>query len=222
MTHTHRRLTLEFVALYLVLPVFLFLIRHQGIPLPVLPALWCAAGPAAYCLVRRHNWDLRAFFALPANARRIGTLALRAALAGAVLTGTLWLTAPDSLFELPRRNPRLWAIVMTAYPVLSVFPQGILYRALFFTRYAVLFQNRRAAWLASAVVFSLAHLLFNNFWALAWTLLGGLLINRSYLRHGSLMAAAAEHAVYGQCLFTCGWGRFLYHGTTGLAESLIP
>lgn len=222
MTPTPARLTLEFAALYLALPVLLFLIRRLGVTLPVLPILWCAAGPAAYCLIRRHGWDRAAFFSFPPGARLAGALALRAALAGAILTGALWLAAPDSLFELPRRNPRLWAVVMTAYPVLSVFPQGILYRALFFTRYAGLFRNRRAAWLAGAAVFSLAHLLFNNLWALAWTLLGGLLLNRSYLRHGSLMASDAEHALYGQCLFTCGWGRFLYHGTASLAKSLMP
>ncbi len=147
-------------------------------------------------------------------------MALRLAVAAAVLTGGILLVAPAQFLELPRRNPELWALVMVLYPVLSVYPQGILYRGLFYARYACLFRGERAVWLAGAAVFSLAHMVFANGWAIGLTFLGGLFINRTYCKARSLMTSNLEHAVYGQLVFTSGWGRFLYHGTTRLLEGL--
>jgi membrane protease YdiL (CAAX protease family) len=89
---------------------------------------------------------------------------------------------------------------------------------LFYARYASLFRTESRSWLAGAAVFSLAHLVFANGWALALTFVGGLFMNRMYRRTGSLLASNLEHAVYGQLVFTTGWGRFLYHGTTRLLE----
>jgi membrane protease YdiL (CAAX protease family) len=98
-------------------------------------------------------------------------------------------------------------LVMVCYPLLSVYPQGILYRGLFYARYADLFRSERGAWVAGAAAFSLAHLVFANVWAVGLTFAGGLLFNRTYRKTGSLLASDVEHAVCGQWVFTFGWGR---------------
>jgi len=147
-------------------------------------------------------------------------LAARLFVAAAVLSGGILWLYPEQFLELPRRDGFLWVLVLGCYPVFSVYPQGILYRGLFYARYACLFRRDFTCWLASALAFCFAHAVFANGWALGLTFIGGLLISRTYLKTGSLMAANLEHAVYGQLLFTCGWGRFLYQGTTRLLEQL--
>ncbi|MDR2849609.1 MAG: CPBP family intramembrane metalloprotease [Verrucomicrobiota bacterium] len=216
------RLWCEFIGLYVALPVALAGVRLAYGAFPVLPILWVAALPAAVCLARRYGWGRREFFGLGLSRGQAARMAFRLALAGAVLTGGLLLVAPGLFLELPRRDPRLWALVMAAYPVLSVYPQGILYRGLFFARYAALFPGGRSGIAAGAAVFCLAHLLFANVWALALTLAGGVLFVRTHRATGSMLAADVEHAVCGQMVFTCGWGRFLYHGVTRLVEGGAP
>lgn len=213
------RLWAEFLLLYVALPVGLAVLRQRAGAVPVLPVLWAAACPAACYLAWRESWGRREFFGLRLTGRQAAGLALRLVLAAAVLTAAILLVAPERLGELPRRNPSLWGLVMVCYPLVSVYPQGIVYRGLFGARYARLFGGGRRAWLAGAAAFSLAHLLFGNGWALAWTFAGGLLIGRTYSRSGSLMASCVEHAAYGQLVFTTGWGRYLYHGTVRLLES---
>lgn len=212
------KLWAEFVVLYVVLPLALLAARWMGCNVPVLPFLWAASYPAAVCLVRRYGWGAKELVGFSMTRSQAGHLLLRVAIAAAALTGGILLVAPEQLFELPRRSPSLWALVMLCYPVLSVFPQGILYRGLFYARYASLFGTERRALLAGAVAFSLAHLVFVNVWAVVLTFVGGLFINRTYRKTGSLMASCLEHALYGQIVFTAGWGRFLYHGTVRLLE----
>ncbi len=215
------RLWVEFVSLYVALPMALLAARRWGGPFPVLPVLWVAAYLAAHFLVTRQRWGVRELFGFSLNRRQLLWLGLRLALAGAALAGGILLVAPEQAFDLPRRDPQLWGLVMVFYPLVSVFPQGILYRGLFFARYACLFGTERQAWLAGCVVFSLAHLVFANVWAMALTLIGGLLLNRTYRNTGSLMVSNLEHAVYGQMVFTCGWGLFLYHGSVRLLEGFL-
>lgn len=212
------RLWIEFAGLYVALPVALLAARRLGWSVPVLPILWVAAYPAARCLVKRYAWGAKELVGLALTRAQATRLALRLAAAAAVLTAGIVWVAPEQLLELPRHNPRVWALVMVFYPVLSVYPQGILYRGLFYARYAALFRSERGAWWAGALAFSLAHLVFANVWAVALTFAGGLLINRTYRVTASLMASDLEHAAYGQLVFTTGWGRCLYHGTTRLFD----
>lgn len=212
------RLWSEFLLLYVLLPAALLTARSLGWNLPVLPILWVTAYPAARYLAARHGWGAKEFVGFSLTRQQALHLLLRVAVAAAVLTGGIWVVAPEQLFEFPKSNPRLWGLVMVCYPLLSVYPQGILYRGLFYARYARLFGTERGSWLAGAAAFSLAHLVFANAWAVALTFVGGLFIARAYRKTGSLLASDLEHALYGQLVFTTGWGRFLYHGTVRLLE----
>lgn len=64
---------------------------------------------------------------------------------------------------------------MIAYPVLSVYPQGLLYRAFFFERYAPLFPGRWTMILASAAAFAFLHVIFRNPLAVEFAFGGGIL-----------------------------------------------
>ncbi len=212
------RFRIEFAGLYLILPAALMAARLSGYVVPVLPLLWVAACPAAVYLVRCRGWCVCELVGSRLDLRQLRGMVMRFAVAAVLLSAGMLLIEPRGFMLLPRCDPRLWALVMIFYPVLSVVPQGILYRALFHTRYAMLFRSERVRDLAATAAFGWAHLVFGNVWAVGLTLLGGFFINRTYRKSGSLLASNIEHAVYGQLAFTTGWGLFLYHGTIRLLE----
>jgi membrane protease YdiL (CAAX protease family) len=101
---------------------------------------------------------------------------------------------------------------MFAYPIVSVYPQELLYRAWFFHRYGPLFGSDGLTIVASAVAFAWGHVFFPRpRVAMLLTLAGGLLFAYDYLHTRSLGVASIEHALFGDLLFTIGLGRFFYH-----------
>ena len=114
-------------------------------------------------------------------------------------------------FSLVRNRPGFWAFIMLGYPFLSVYPQGIIFRAFFFHRYRDLFPDRWVLVLVSAVAFAYMHIVFRNWLALALTACGGLLFAARYDQTHSLLISCFEHTLYGCWIFTVGLGRsFLY------------
>lgn len=152
--------------------------------------------------------------------REWGRMLLRFALFAGVLTALLWWKDPSLLFAFPRRNPKFWAMVMVCYPVLSVIPQGLLYRWFFEHRYAALLP-RRASWLVGALLFSFAHILFRNPYALAFTFVGGLFFLGSYRKTGSVLFSNVEHTLFGDFLFTIGWGAYFFEGTQRMVQAAV-
>lgn len=199
----------EAALLFVLLPLRLALWPPRG---AIFPLLWVAT---AYCLMRllrdptfpRANlWQIDGW-------RRVwpGVL-LRAALAAVLLTAvTCWL-APQRLLAFPRTRPGVYALVMVLYPVLSAYPQGLIYRGFFAQRYRAWFRSETALLLASAAAFSFAHVVLLNWVAPVFTFVGGLLFMHTYLRTRSLVLAAAEHALYGNLAFTLGIGWYFYAG----------
>ena len=112
-------------------------------------------------------------------------------------------------------------MVMVAYPVLSVYPQGLLYRAFFFERYATLFPDKWAMIVASAAAFAFLHIIFRNSLAVALTFAGGILFAARYAETGSLATSSFEHALYGCWLFTVGLGQYFYHGNLASVGSAV-
>ena len=94
------------------------------------------------------------------------------------------------------------------YPLFSVIPQGLAYRALFFHRYKKLFSRKYTLILASAVFFSFGHLLYKNWIVLGLTFIAGLVFAYRYYQSKSLLLSILEHAMYGVWLFASGLGYF--------------
>ena len=188
-------------------------------------AIGIAAGAASLTIARRSSrWWLLAALP-PAVAFVVAVLlgvdrpawtlqATAFAVVALLLTAALWLHRPAWLFRFPRQSPGFWLLVMCLYPLISVFPQGLLYRKLFERRYAGLFSSPRVSWLIGSLVFGFAHLPFGNLWAVGFPFLGGLVFLRTYRRTGSLVLSCIEHGLYGDLLFTVGWGVYLFHGGT--------
>lgn len=202
-------LSVELVLLFFVLPLIYAILRP---PLHIFGVLWTVAGFCALSLLldrrfeRARLWESRDFFnhTKPVLARFL-PVAL-------VTVVSVWVFLPDQLFALPRERPALWALIVAVYPWVSVYPQGLVYRAFVFHRYKPLFGGSWPMVIASGVLFAYCHVVFRNWPAVALTLIGGLLFANTYRRTRSLLVSFVEHSLYGLLMFTVGLGRFLYLG----------
>jgi len=205
----HFALIAEMIVLFVALPLGF---RFKLVPLPPIPALWVLAAYCLYRLLADKAFDRRALWnpeALPASALQIFALFAGAAL---IVAAGVYFLAPRLLFNFVLRAPAFWALVMVLYPVLSVYPQGIIYRAFFFERYRGLFPGPAMLIAVSAVAFSFAHIIFRNPIAVGFTLIGGVLFAWRYAETGSLFTSSFEHALYGSWMFTIGLGEYFYKG----------
>jgi membrane protease YdiL (CAAX protease family) len=215
---TRHWLIIEFLALFVTLPLAY---RFSPARIPALPVLWVVAGYAWWRLLMDPRFDRAKLWNLGQLPGRLGViLGIFAVVAFAIWLGVRRF-APDLEWSFVRQHPALWAVVMVAYPVLSVYPQGLLYRAFFFERYATLFPGKWTMILASAVAFAFLHVIFRNWLAVALTFAGGLLFAVRYAETGSLATSSFEHALYGCWLFTVGLGQYFYHGTIATVGTVM-
>ena len=152
-------LAIEFLLLFIVAPTLFAHTRHG---IPAIPALWAAL---AYCLFimlrdpkfeRGPLWDIARL--------RKSAPAILGLFAVAVVIGIVLVLhyAPEIFLDLPRSKPLFWSSLMLLYPVLSVYPQGIVYRAFIFGRYRGLFGSGSGMVLASAMAFAYVHIVFRG------------------------------------------------------------
>ncbi|MCB8876505.1 CPBP family intramembrane glutamic endopeptidase [Acidisoma silvae] len=197
------RLALEFAAIFIGGPLAILAIHRGGILFLV---LWLGA------LIAWAGTRGRPALPKPALRREIRGILIRFAVLAPAITLVTWAAFPHLFLSLPRQRPLFWALIMVLYPLLSVWPQEMLYRSLLFHRYRALFRSDVALIVASAIAFGFAHIIFLNWIAIAMTAAGGLLFARDYARHRSLPLTCLEHSLYGCLIFTVGLGRFFYTG----------
>jgi uncharacterized protein len=200
----------EFLVLYLALPLGY---RFSPVSVPALPVLWAVSGYALWQLLRDPRFDRAQLWNFGQLTSHLGAILLIFLAVALVLWLGVHRFAPALEWSFVRRQPLFWTIVMVAYPVLSVYPQGLLYRAFFFERYRLLFPGHWTMIFASAAAFGFLHIIFRNPLAVALTFAGGLLFAFRYAQTGSLAASSFEHALYGCWIFTVGLGQYFYHGT---------
>jgi membrane protease YdiL (CAAX protease family) len=211
----------EFLAVFIALPTILAMTRLGRL---IIPLAVTAAACCTIVLLMDRGFDRRWLWrgdsenrSIRPHLARVGTMFLIAAIGLALAT---YLYAPDHLFELPRENTKLWVIVMCFYPVLSVYPQEVVYRAFIFRRYSEVFPHSWFAPALSAIAFGYAHVLMKNPVAVLLSLLGGVLFAWTYHRTHSLLLVWLEHALYGCFIFTIGLGYYFYSGN--VEAPMIP
>ncbi len=115
---------------------------------------------------------------------------------------------PESLFNMVRNDFNAWLFVVIAYPLLSVYPQEIIYRAFVFHRYESIFPKQRFMIHVNAISFGYLHIIFGNYPAIFLTYGAGYLFARTYAESKSLLAVSIEHALYGILIFTVGFNHY--------------
>lgn len=211
-------LILEFSILFVGLPLGY---RFAPFRIPALPFLWVVTAYAWWQLLRDPRFDRAMLWNAGALPPRLPGILLIFSLAAFFIWLGVHRFAPHLEWSFVRRSPGFWAVVMVLYPVLSVYPQALLYRAFFFARYAGLFPGRWAMILVSAAAFAFMHIIFRNWLAVALTFVGGILFASRYAESGSLFTSAFEHALYGCWIFTVGLGQYFYHGTVATVGSML-
>jgi len=202
-------LWLEVLVLYAGIPLVILALRQR---LVMLAVLWLGAIAIHLFLKKRHqvshsgDWNWAGF--------RAGApgVVLRFAILASLVAIAMWHFAPQAFLSFPRQRPAFWLIVMVLYPVLSVWPQELIYRSFLLYRYRPIFGEARGYIIASALAFGYVHLIFLNWIAPAMTFAGGGLFAASYRKHRSLALSCLEHALYGCMVFTVGLGSYFFTG----------
>ena len=127
---------------------------------------------------------------------------------------------PGQFFRFPRVAWDAYVLIMIGYPVISVTVQELLFRVLYFQRYAPFFgtteTGRLLAICVGAIFFAFAHVIFDN-WPSIWiSLVGGIVLGARYERTRSFWLVWLEHSLYGNLIFTVGLGRYFYTGVSNL------
>lgn len=137
------------------------------------------------------------------------------------MIGLIWWYTPTQLFIFPRTKPKFWMIVICFYPIFSVLPQTIIYRAFFLHRYEALFGSGWTMLVIAAIAFGLAHLVFRHALPIILTTIAGFLFVWRYASTGSALASAVEHALYGDMVFTVGLGSYFFLGSQRLVAQVM-
>ncbi|MGW5919435.1 CPBP family intramembrane glutamic endopeptidase [Nocardia fluminea] len=201
-------LTVEFVALFFGL-TGLFAVYLRGVsPLPSLAAI--TVGLVIY--LRRTGFDRRSFWRADTLRPALPAILTLWAISAVALAAAVAVLRPGSLFDLPRERPLIWVLILVFYPLVSVYPQELLFRAFLFHRYAPIFGDGSRMIAASAIAFGFAHFIVGNWISVLLSAAAGALFAARYRRTRSLLTTSVEHALYGISVFTVGLGDFFYHG----------
>lgn len=211
-TTGHLRLWTEFIALFIGVPILMAVFFEEIQRNRMLfGTIWALAGVAFALLWITPGWRVRDLFRGPVLSewRLIAVFWI-----GTAATCTVFVFAinPALFLSFVERNPGFWLIVMLAYPLLSAWPQEVIFRALFFERYQGLFPSKFILIAANGAVFGFGHLFYMNWITISMTAVGGAVMGWAYLRHRSMSLAWVLHALAGQLIFTAGLGVYFYSG----------
>lgn len=198
----------EFVALFLVVPLFITL---RTVEVKFLPLLYLCFMGCLVVLLRDRTFDRRQLWNAGALRSELPRILIFYALGIVALAGGVYLFTPERFLSFPREKPVIWAAVMLLYPILSVYPQNVIYRCFIFHRYGGLTSHPSVVVAMSTFAFCWGHILFQNVLALVLTLAGGFIFATTYQRTRSTFACSVEHAMYGCLVFTVGLGQYLYY-----------
>lgn len=184
----------------------------------VIPGILLGAGLCLVLLLRDRGFDRRQLWDAAGARRSWRPVLIRTAVGCLALLVLVVAVRPEALFQLPRTRPQLWLLILIAYPVLSVYPQELIFRTFLFHRYRELLGPRGLV-ILSAVAFGYAHIVLHNWPSVALSTLGGLLFADTFRRSRSTLLAALEHAAYGCFVFSVGRGGLFYAGGRTLSST---
>lgn len=127
-----------------------------------------------------------------------------------LLTLYILIFEPENLFSIPKENLWLWVAILVFYPLWSALPQELIFRVFYFHRYNAIIPNFNVLMLLNAFLFAFMHIIFNNWIALVGGFIVGIFWAQTYLRSQSLLTVSAEHALYGNFIYTIGLGHYFY------------
>lgn len=208
------RLWIEFALLFVGMPAAVtYLVRVERVPLIFL-LLIVLIGLVAFLLWDR-TFSLKRELSRGIARRELISIAAIFLAVAAAMAAYVWFREPERFLSFPRRSLLFWGMVMLLYPLLSAFPQELVYRTFYFHRYGALFNGARGLAVAvNGALFGLAHIMMGS--AISVVLSGalGVLLAYRYTHARSFWAAWLEHSLYGQLVFTVGLGYLFFTGNS--------
>ncbi|MDJ0826131.1 MAG: CPBP family intramembrane metalloprotease [Rhodobacter sp.] len=200
---------LEFGALYLAAPVAMAVLLPPSMMFSML-FLVTGVGIVLLHVTEGFRWrDLVAGVGR-IDWRFVALFCLATVVVGAAV---IWLTRPEAFLFLIRQNPGLMLAIALLYPLVSALPQEVVFRPLFFHRYAALLPvGVTAQVLLNSAIFSLAHLMYWSWIVAAMTFSGGLAFAWAYRVRGNFPEAVVLHSLAGVIVFALGLGVYFYSG----------
>ena len=96
------------------------------------------------------------------------------------------------------------SVLFLSYLLLSVIPQEIIFRFLFFYKYKDYF-NKFEILLVNSLAFSFCHLIYFDIYILLFSFFGNLLFTLNYIKNKSLLVVIVEHFLLGQTRMILGF-----------------
>lgn len=197
---------LELIFIFVFLPL---LMKFNLIPLPRLISLLIVFTFVLMISIR-FNYLEKKWYKLPVLEKRYN-LKMVAIYLGTFffLTAYIYFILGEKPFVLVRERPILMLIISIFYPLISAFPQELIYRSFYFERYKSILPPK-ALLLSNMFAFSFLHIIYNNYPALILTLISGFVFTLGYEKRRSLLLVTIEHSILGLIVFLTGMGRFFY------------
>ncbi len=199
----------ECCVLFIALPVVVY---YNWLPIPKIAALLIITLICVLILAIDDSYVLQRLSYRPRQSKIWKRIINNTALVAVGIFVLVIFLQPDRLFQLPSNRPVVWGIILALYPLLSALPQELIYREFFFHRYKKLFGTGWMMVAASASLFAFLHIIYDNYWAIIISLIGGFMFARTYRQSRSLYVVSIEHAIYGCLIFTIGLGNYFYEG----------
>ena len=201
-------LTLEFLILFFMIPVLAAFALPPSFLFPGL-LIFTLLGILLLQITPEFQWKSLWDNLMSINWKSLGLFSVICLITLSVLTFGVDL---ENIFYLPISSPRLWIFIMIAYPIVSVVPQELIYRPLFFVRYESILPSGRSLVLLNAICFCLIHLFYWNFVALFLTFVAGIIFSQIYNENRNFLEVVLYHSVGGCIIFTTGLGQYFYSG----------
>lgn len=209
LVQSRRYLISELLGIFIVIPALI----HAFLPLPILPILWIVTFISIWAVFKDKTFDRDSLWRASELKKNYKGMLKQFLFIALMITALIYFFIPDHLFSLIKKDPLLWVLIMILYPIISTYPQELLYRTFFFHRYRFLFHKKWQMITVNALLFGYMHIIFQNWIAVGLTALGGLLFASMYERTRSALFVSVTHALYGNLLFTVGLGTYFYNGT---------
>ena len=138
--------------------------------------------------------------------RNVGLMILATTLLGAYVL----LFESENMLNLPKKNTRLWILMMVIYPLVSAFIQEVIYRVFIFRRYSHLFKTKSWMIFASALAFSFVHIVYYSPFSMVSTFVLGIYLAYIYEKTKSVLLTTLLHGYLGNVVFTVGLGHHFW------------
>lgn len=204
-------LLVEILIIFIVLPVLAY---QNLLPFPK-PALLVLVAFYAIVVAYRSSKNRRLrYWTGDFKIRRftLYLILIRFLIASILVLSYVRLFEPAHYLKMPLEQTSLWLTILLLYPFSSALPQEWIYRNFFFKRYAPLFPAVYRRIIASIFLFTFLHIVYDAWFTLLLSAIGGAIFTHTYLKTQSLWWTTIEHTLYGILIFTSGLGHYFFEG----------